>query len=183
MTTPRDDIAGLSERLRRLARITRRAIETSKLVFPWKTDSKTLDEAATQLDSLLKERDALQARVKELEARPPLLDAKSIPRVDALMRTFESRALRAEQERDTLARVMEDTATELGCEPNNETILEAIVGLQQERDEAYEQIKSLARVYWKGADVDRKAVCQAVLGVIAETNRRLASGPEKEKEQ
>ena len=181
MTTPRDDIAGLSERLRRLARITRRAIETSKLVFPWTTDSKTLDEAATQLDSLLKERDALQARVKELEGINANLcrDKNTLLVVGS---RFEDRWRRAEQERDTLARVMEDTATELGCEPNNETILEAIVGLQQERDEAYEQIKSLARVYWKGADVDRKAVCQAVLGVIAETNRRLAAGPEKEKE-
>ena len=147
MTTPRDDIAGLSERLRRLARITRRAIETSKLVFPWTTDSKTLDEAATQLDSLLKERDALQARVKELE-RIAVGECRSANERLVELEIWQARATR----------------------------------LQQERDEAYEQIKSLARVYWKGADVDRKAVCQAVLGVIAETNRRLAAGPEKEKE-
>ena len=147
MTTPRDDIAGLSERLRRLARITRRAIETSKLVFPWTTDSKTLDEAATQLDSLLKERDELQARVKELE-RIAVGECRSANERLVELEIWQARATR----------------------------------LQQERDEAYEQIKSLARVYWKGADVDRKAVCQAVLGVIAETNRRLAAGPEKEKE-
>jgi hypothetical protein len=47
---------------------------------------KLLDEAATQLDSLLKERDALQARVKEWEEHAGPY--------------WESRALRAEQERD-----------------------------------------------------------------------------------
>jgi NTP pyrophosphatase (non-canonical NTP hydrolase) len=39
-------------------------------------------------------------RVKELEAGPPLLDARSITELDELVRSLEARALRAEQQRD-----------------------------------------------------------------------------------
>lgn len=73
-----------------------------------------IDAAATQLDSLLKERDALQARVKELaelHAQQAELASKSIRRLAELAEPgaigafasrdhWQSRALRAEQERD-----------------------------------------------------------------------------------
>ena len=89
MTTPRDDIAGLSERLQRRAQ--------SKYA-PY-NEATIMAEAATQLESLLKERDALQARVKEYDAAyDGLMKAKEAFRAEA-HRNAE-RALRAEQERD-----------------------------------------------------------------------------------
>ena len=123
MATPRDAIAGLSERLR--ADVGQRDI--------YRTDA-TLLEAATQLDSLLKERDALrneindwanevaryksytekfdqendalQARVKELEAfasseseAANKLLGNGLSLVDRL-EAAESRATRLQQERD-----------------------------------------------------------------------------------
>ena len=153
MTTPRDDIAGLSERLRRLARITRRAIETSKLVFPWTTDSKTLDEAATQLDSLLKEREALQARVKELEEENGILrDMLLNPDPD-----IEPDNLRLHREKcDAIDRALVAESRALR--------------LQQERDEAYER----AAIYIE----QREGLIPDWRGFVAEL--RGLAGPEKE---
>ena len=168
MTTPRDDIAGLSERLRRLARITRRAIETSKLVFPWTTDSKTLDEAATQLDSLLKERDALQARVKELEgdmeyqarAHSKLVNELEEDRVCGWNLRREADRLR------DVAKAAADT-------------------LRQERDEAYERAAGVADSFPIGNDdeYDQSDIGSVTCArSIAAAIRRLA-GPEKEKKE
>ena len=192
MTTPRDDIAGLSERLRRQVA----GPDGYKIVF-----SGTLLEAATQLD-------ALQARVKELEAArmgqidysvdlqriiEGLCHGRTIrePQTGAryhydLAMDYQARATRAEQERDTLSRLMEDTASELGCASDNEAILEAIDRLKQERDEALERLKPLARDFEMNdcddrADDDAMEVSIKDLRAASDCVRRLASGPDKEK--
>lgn len=180
MTTPRDDIAGLSERLR--AEIDQ--------PLAYRNDT-TLREAATQLDSLLKERDALQARVKELEARPPLLDAKSIPRVDALVRTLEDRATRLQQERDQALACCDSYVNE------NQQLHDRMEKAQQERDEAvtatrYKIFDNLLGVYiGAGSEQLRVAIGNFAFMIFPEYRdelrkahediRRLA-GPEKEGE-
>jgi hypothetical protein len=88
MTTQRDAIAGLRDRL--LAEI------DQPIAY---RDDATLREASTQLDALREERDAMQARVGvfevdlngTIERSKTLLDAKN---------HWMDRALRAEQERD-----------------------------------------------------------------------------------
>lgn len=108
MTTPRDDIAGLSERLRIKAAMIKLG---EKIAFL--SDAEIMQEAAAQLDALLKERDAPSARVKELEGlydrHAELLASKArqitngrtlYDAANARAEAAEARALRAEQERD-----------------------------------------------------------------------------------
>lgn len=85
MTTPRDDIAGLIERLRKWNdewphwKFTAHQHDALRLVLDYS------EQAATQLDSL-------SARVKELE--------EDITEIPQLLRRAEARALRLQQERD-----------------------------------------------------------------------------------
>lgn len=108
-----DDIAGLSERLREDIAQLVTAISQAKFSGPRtgvrvKDPSALMDDltdAATQLDALLKERDALQARVKELEKAWDVYDTHTrLWKIehDRKLEEAESRALRAEQERDEL---------------------------------------------------------------------------------
>jgi chromosome segregation ATPase len=95
MTTPRDAIAGLIDYLRKAAMALYLAVDQTVA----NDLSPKIEDAATQLDSLLKERDALQARVKELEG----FCDKAIASRLAWRRQAEeaeSRATRLQQERD-----------------------------------------------------------------------------------
>lgn len=105
--TTRDAI-GLSERLRQMPSSLNDAC-------------RTMEEAATALDSLLKERDALQARVKELEGERNFWKSER-DRIKAFLsegdwQTVESehawrnRALRAEQERDEILSALDRLAS------------------------------------------------------------------------
>ena len=64
-----------------------------------------IDAAATQLDSLLKERDALQARVKELDEDAELLSDMVVKEEDC-RKMWQARAIRAEQERDEAVKAL-----------------------------------------------------------------------------
>jgi hypothetical protein len=155
MTTPRDDIAGLSERLRE-----------PHVAFARKTDCTDLGvfvrwlkancrEAATQLDSLLKERDA---RVKELEA-DFLAVSKWHSQAVEENEEIQDRALRAEQERDEA--------------------YERAAGVAKERAvKLRAKAKSLKRPH------NQHYFAQAIEASVIESAivRRLA-GPEKEKKE
>lgn len=174
MTTPRDAI-GLSERLR--------AFGSGDVHV-----SHMLIEAATALDEL-------QARVMELIG---LLSVSEDLRrqVKDVAEQWQARATRAEQERDTLSGVIDDTVNELGCANDNEAILEAIAKLRQERDEALERLKPFA----SGADalwpslpdefevivrIDATPLFSLKAGEVRAARdlvRRLAAGTEKEGE-
>lgn len=123
MTSPTThlDAIGLSDRLR-----DRDAIVIGGMF----TAIPLLHEAATALDALLKERDALQARVKELEAR----QADDL----AEFGLMEMRALRAEQER------ADEWNLRREAESQRDVAKAAADTLRQERDEAYERLKTLA---------------------------------------
>jgi hypothetical protein len=182
-TTPRDAIAGLSERLREEAmQLSGRSLDRGCVDSG--IASNLADEAADQLD-------ALSARVKELEAECFRLAADTCHagygdeyghhrcrEVDEA----NARATRAERERDTLSRVMEDTARELGCASDNEVILESIARLGQERDEAYERAAKVAEE-WRpdgaGICIPRISPFDHKTGIAAAI-RQLASGPDKE---
>lgn len=164
MTTPRDDIAGLSERLRE---------------HPTQTHIRALiDEAATQLDSLLKERDALQARVKELEANQERLWCTACGTVT----------------RDQICDCNRwPHMTEAGHKPNFVNYADAmatdarlatldVARLQQEHDEAYERAIDLVEngLFIEAQDTEWDLGVNFAKKVVIEELRRLASGPEKE---
>ncbi|MCP1998855.1 hypothetical protein [Nitrobacter winogradskyi] len=104
------------------------------------------------------------------------------------------RALCAEQERENVFRVVEDTARELGCDPDKEAIVSAIARLKQERDEAYERLKPFAKINpveiafsksEKMFRIDYDAAFQDQLAfrhfrAARDIIRQLTSGPEKE---
>lgn len=103
MTTPRDDIDGLSERLRYISLVMFSAHEKNIPMSVWEKDPVMVAEAATAID-------ALQERVKELEGEveafqrheQTLRDNGIASHSEAVVRVVdaESRALRAEKERD-----------------------------------------------------------------------------------
>lgn len=156
MTTPRDDIAGLIERMKVLAPDDGDMPGTHKAMI----------EAATQLA-------ALSARVKELERdaeafnrhEQTLRDNGIASHSEAVVRVVdaEARALRAEQERDNYERLY-----------NNETVER--LRAQQERDKAVDLLRkmtdhSIDDALYPFADCFDSA---------SDFIRRLASGPEKE---
>jgi len=205
MTTPRDDIAGLSERLRDHAKWGERG--------PKANDGNLLKEAATQLD-------ALSARVKELEADHALLTDPIAVHINMCRGTIskpswgnirhlypriyeleaaESRALRAEQERDELQYVFDtrwdadQRAIKRWQEANPERkpiwpdhadmvvwLLKRDARLQQERDEAFERLKPLSEVVLPWGNVGSGMVSADAVLAARDLVRRLASGPEKE---
>ena len=83
MTTPRDDIAGLSEGLRIYANHS----------VPWYPRDLCL-EAATQLDTLLKEREELTDRTEQLQ-RTLLSEQKLAYGLSVELRQFRDPATRA----------------------------------------------------------------------------------------
>jgi hypothetical protein len=131
-------------------------------------------EAATQLDSLLKERDALQARVKELEQISHFQESE--------YRALKSRALRAEQERDSLK---VDCSAYASRNTNllNDLVLAGLArdAAEQERDEAYERLKPLSEVVLPWGNVGSGMVSADAVLAARDLVRRLAAGPEKEK--
>lgn len=180
MTTPRDDIAGLSKRLRSYEG---RNFETTACYNGLR------DEAATAIDALLKERDALKAErdkwdrrvaYDELKAREYESRATQQRQIDAIT----IRAETAAQERDALqARVKELEAErkrydaevrswKIGHDQKLATLRRQTTRLQQERDEAYER-----------AAKEAERECYGSTGrTIAKRIRQLASGPEKGRE-
>jgi hypothetical protein len=65
-------------------------------------------EAAALIESQAKALSEAEAEIEKLRARPPLLDAKSLPRVDALINATEARALAAEATAEKLAGAVKD---------------------------------------------------------------------------
>jgi DNA repair exonuclease SbcCD ATPase subunit len=89
------------------------------------------DEAATALEAKDKELAALRERVKGLRAKPPSLDAQSIPRVDALIKALEARAETAEQRVKVLEARQADDLAEFGLmEVRAETALRRVAELE-----------------------------------------------------
>lgn len=183
MTTPRDDISGLSERLRLISGVMRSAIAKNVPVTVWKIDLATMAEAAAKLD-------ALQARVKELEAQLAVADAtllrlnsgKELQDLMRLNNELESRALRAEQERDELqlrfdklTSLVGGIVIELGCAADSEAVFEAIARLRQERDEAYERAAKVAGSRWRewssSYEKDGMGACLDIAAAIRRARR------------
>src|SRR5688500_7911064 len=102
MTTPRDDITGRPNRILEGAKEALAVARGEQAAASLHINGHEY-VPATQLDSLLKEREALQARVKELEANSfaerGLRMAMARDRSDE-MKHWKARAIRAEQERD-----------------------------------------------------------------------------------
>lgn len=133
MTTPRDDIAGLSERLRQIE-IAERAAASIMDMRPEDTANfayvETAKEAATAID-------ALQARVKELEAERDKWDRRTA--YDELKaREFENRATQQRQ----------IDALTIRAEAAESSALRA----EQERDEAYERAAKECSDYARWAE-------------------------------
>ena len=147
MTTPRDDIAGLSERLRLISGVMGSAIAKNVPVTVWKIDLATMAEAAAAID-------ALQARVKELE-----FDIAGFRLIDVLYKNSteaaEARAAalqaRVKELEDECFRLAADTChAGYGDEHGHHRCREVdqanarALRAEQERDEAYERAVSVA---------------------------------------
>lgn len=172
MTTPRDDIAGLIERLRDRTSLYAFKQLTFRHSYDYEAGRALLDEAATQLDSLLKEREALQARVKELEDGRNFWKSER-DRIKAFLSEGDWQTIESEQAWRKRA-----------------------LRAEQERDEAYERLKPFAKGWWSHQNpnvkisaifnhnpFDERVLCtvgemQAAYSLV----RRLA-GPEKEKKE
>lgn len=84
------DVAGvIAERLRRLAKIARRALDTGKMVSVWSADPATLDEAAKALESQAKALSALEAERNTWDRRVAYDELKA--------REYENRATQQRQ--------------------------------------------------------------------------------------
>ena len=85
------------------------------------TMAEAADLLTAQAAEIERQRNHIRAQVEDMDTLAAALAAK-----DAEIDSWRKRALQFADERDNADRVIEDTAAELGCEPDNEAILVAI---------------------------------------------------------
>ena len=169
MTTPRDDIAGLIKRLREESEYLAEEVGVQFTLLI--SENEALKAALIRAEQ---ERDALQARVKEYDAAyDGLMKAKEAFRAEA-HRNAE-RALRAEQERDEAYERADGLIDAIShAEDILSKHIEEFHDFDYEPHQIPQELSQLngIRHHLLGSLIDEKG----------EPIRRLASGPEKEKE-